>query len=108
MKFIKILSCIAIITCSIYAKDNLNSGEDVFRAYCWGCHHQTSEAFGPSFKQIANTRTKNQMITHIMAPKSNYKELGYKRTVMPSFGNTLNKHEIDLIIDFINSYKDTK
>ena len=108
MKFVKILSCIALISCSLYAKENLTTGDQVFRAYCWGCHHQTSEAFGPSFSQIANTRTKDQMITHIMAPKSNYKELGYKRTVMPSFGDTLNKKEIDLIIEFIKLYKDKK
>jgi mono/diheme cytochrome c family protein len=87
---------------------SLNSGEKVFRAYCWGCHHQTSMAFGPSFKQIANSRTKTQMITHISAPKSDFKELGYKRTVMPSFGTTLNKKELDLIIDFIIKQKDSK
>ncbi len=108
MKFIKIFSYIVIFICSLYSKETLTSGEQVFRAYCWGCHHQSATAFGPSFKKIANSRTKDQMITHIMAPTSNYKELGYKRTVMPSFSNTLSEKEIDLIIDFINSCKDAK
>jgi mono/diheme cytochrome c family protein len=83
----------------------LTTGEKVFRAYCWGCHHQTSTAFGPSFEQIASTRTKDQMITHIMSPKSDYKQLGYRRSVMPSFGDTLNPKELDLITNFILSFK---
>ena len=24
-------------------------GEKIFKQYCWGCHHETSVAFGPSF-----------------------------------------------------------
>jgi len=86
----------------------LDTGEKVFREYCWGCHHETSMAFGPSFNEIANKRTKIQMITHISAPKSDFKELGYKRSVMPSFGTTLNKKELDLIVDFIMAQKDKK
>jgi mono/diheme cytochrome c family protein len=86
----------------------LNNGEDVFREYCWGCHHQTSLAFGPSFTQIANQRDKNQIITHIMAPKSDYKSLGYKRSVMPSFGDTLSPKELELISNYILSYKKAK
>ena len=96
-----------IFTNSICAK-SLNSGEEVFRKYCWGCHHETSMAFGPSFSQIAKTRTKTQMLTHISAPKSDFKELGYKRTVMPSFGTILTSKEMDLIIKFIIEQKDTK
>ena len=84
------------------------SGKVVFETYCWGCHHETSVAFGPSFQEIANKRTKTQMITHISAPKSDFKELGYKRSVMPSFGTTLDKKELDLIIDFIMAQKDKK
>jgi mono/diheme cytochrome c family protein len=62
-------------------------------------------AFGPSFKQIANTRTKEQIITHILAPTSDFKELGYKRSVMPSFATVLNPKELDLIIDYIYENK---
>jgi len=104
---IKKIFMIFFLLGSLYASnEKLNTGEEVFRAYCWGCHHQTAQAFGPSFKQIAKTRTKDQMITHIMAPKSDYKQLGYKRSVMPSFGDTLSKKEIDLIIGFIESCKE--
>ena len=88
--------------------NSLNTGKKVFEAYCWGCHHQTSVAFGPSFEQIASNRTKEQMLTHIMSPKSDYKQLGYRRTVMPSFGNTIKQDELDLIIDFILSFKKGK
>jgi mono/diheme cytochrome c family protein len=100
-----ILILIAII--SLNAK-SLNSGDDVFREYCWGCHHQTSLAFGPSFTQIANSRTKTQIITHIMSPKSDYKSLGYRRSVMPSFGDTLSPKELELITGFIQSFKTKK
>ena len=86
----------------------LTTGEEVFRAYCWGCHHQTAVAFGPSFEDIASKRTKVQIVTHIMAPKSDYKQLGYKRTVMPSFGDTLKSKELNLIADFVLSYKKGK
>ena len=86
----------------------LNTGKKVFEAYCWGCHHQTAVAFGPSFEQIASNRTKEQMLTHIMSPKSDYKQLGYRRTVMPSFSNTIKQDELDLIIDFILSFKKGK
>jgi len=96
-----------VLFCIMYANE-LNTGEKVFREYCWGCHHETSVAFGPSFQEIANKRTKTQMITHISAPKSDFKELGYKRSVMPSFGTTLDKKELDLIIDFIMAQKDKK
>ena len=97
-----------LLNASATKSKQLTTGEQVFRAYCWGCHHQTAQAFGPSFKQIANTRTKTQMMTHIASPKSDYKSLGYKRSVMPSFGTTLSKKELDLIIGFINSCKDMK
>ena len=83
----------------------LSTGDKVFRAYCWGCHHQTAVAFGPSFQEIANKRTKGEIIGHIMAPKSDYKQLGYKRSVMPSFADTLSSDELELISNFILSFK---
>jgi mono/diheme cytochrome c family protein len=104
----KIISLLLILINISNATEQLKTGEEVFRAYCWGCHHQTSMAFGPSFQQIAQTRTKDQMITHIMAPKSDFIKLGYKRSVMPNFSNTLSNNEINLIIDFINSCKELK
>jgi len=107
IKIIKLLFVTIILYTAINAKD-LNTGEEVFKAYCWGCHHQTAVAFGPSFEYMANNRSKIQIITHISSPQSDYKSLGYKRSVMPSFGTTLTKKELYLITDFIISYKDTK
>ncbi len=98
---------ILIIVCSLYVMANsLQTGEEVFRAYCWGCHHETAEAFGPSFKFIAQNRTKAQMKGHIVAPKSMFELLGYKRSVMPSFGETLNDTELEFIVNFIIKQKD--
>ncbi len=83
----------------------LTTGDSVFKAYCWGCHHQTSVAFGPSFEDIANKRTVGEIQGHIVSPKSTYKQLGHKRSVMPAFGETLSQKELDLITNFILSFK---
>jgi len=58
----KIFLLLVFLLISVSA-DKLD-GKKVFETYCWGCHHQTAQAFGPSFKQIANTRTKEQIMTH--------------------------------------------
>ena len=104
----KIVKIVLVVMVVVLNAKTLKTGEEVFRAYCWGCHHQTAQAFGPSFKKIANSRTKEQVITHIASPKSNFKELGYKRSVMPPFGTVLKQKELDLIVKFIYSYKDKK
>ena len=83
-------------------------GEKVFKQYCWGCHHETSVAFGPSFEQIADKRTVGEIQGQIIAPKSMYKQLGYKRSVMPSFKDQLSQEQLDAITDFILSYKSKK
>ena len=83
-------------------------GEKIFKQYCWGCHHETSVAFGPSFEQIANQRTVAEIQGHIIAPKSMYKQLGHKRSVMPSFQDKLSQEELDAITDFILLYKSKK
>lgn len=80
-----------------------NDGKAVFEKYCWGCHHQISTAFGPSFNQIANTRTKEQIMAHIADPKNSYKNLGYKRSAMPQF--SLSADELITITDYIFSFK---
>jgi len=86
--------------------NSLQTGKEVFRAYCWGCHHETAVAFGPSFKFIATNRTIAQIKGHIIAPKSMYEILGYKRSVMPSFQDKLNDKELELITNFIIEQKD--
>lgn len=83
-------------------------GEKIFKQYCWGCHHETSVAFGPSFEQIANKRTIGEIQGHIISPKSMYKQLGHKRSVMPSFKDELSQEQLDAITDFIISYKTKK
>ncbi len=79
----------------------------VFKEYCWGCHHQTAQAFGPSFKEIANHRKKEEIIAQIIAPQNTYKLLGYKRNSMPAF-NDLSTTQLNLIVDYILSFKNKK
>ena len=96
----------------IFFLNSLNAstadGEKVFKHYCWGCHHQTSVAFGPSFEEIANRRTVAEIQGHIIAPKSMYKQLGHKRSVMPSFKDELSQEQLDAITNFIMSFKSKK
>jgi len=93
------------ITCNLSAKDDL--AMQVFKEYCWGCHHQSAQAFGPSFKKIANHRKKDEIIAQIVSPQDTYKLLGYKRSSMPAF-NDLNTNQLDAIVDYILSFKDKK
>jgi len=81
-------------------------GKKVFQTYCWGCHHQTAMAFGPPFSQIAAKRTKEEIMTYIVSPKSMYKQFGYKRSVMTQLH--LSPEELDAISDYILSYKGKK
>jgi len=79
------------------------TGKKVFETYCWGCHHQTAMAFGPPFSQIAEKRTKAEIMAYVTSPKSMYKKFGYRRTVMTQLH--LSPKELDLISDYILSYK---
>ncbi len=99
----KLIIVLILFVTSALAKEP--NGQKVFKQYCWGCHHQTSVAFGPSFEEIANTRTVGEIQGHIIAPKSIYKQLGHKRSVMPSFKDELSQKELDAITNFIISYK---
>ena len=93
---------VTLLFSSFLSADDLD-GKKVFEAYCWGCHHQTAMAFGPPFSQIADKRTKADIMAYISSPKSMYKEFGYKRTVMTQLD--LNPEELDLVSDYILSYK---
>ncbi len=79
------------------------SGKKVFETYCWGCHHQTAEAFGPSFAEIASKRNADEIRAMITDPASVSKAFGYKRNAMPAF--TLNEEELKAITDYILSFK---
>ena len=81
------------------------TGKKVFETYCWGCHHQTAVAFGPSFAQIASQRSADEIRAMITDPVATSKVLGYKRNAMPPF--TLNEEELKLITAYILSFKDT-
>jgi cytochrome c2 len=96
---------ISLFSTLVFSSDALN-GKKVFETYCWGCHHQTAMAFGPPFNQIANRRTKEEIQAYIASPKSMYKAFGYKRTVMTQLH--LNAKELDLISDYILSFKGKK
>ena len=79
------------------------SGKKVFETYCWGCHHQTAVAFGPSFAEIASKRNADEIRAMITDPASVSKAFGYKRNAMPAF--TLSEEELKAITDYILSFK---
>lgn len=78
-------------------------GESVFTAKCWGCHHQEQLAFGPSFVQIANSRDKNMIRTHLDSPRINAINLGYKNPTMPDI--PLTEEEKNILSEYISSFK---
>ena len=101
----KFLFLLPLLFSTILSADTL-TGKKVFETYCWGCHHQTAMAFGPPFNEIAAKRTKQEIEAYVISPKSMYKAFGYKRTVMTQFH--LNDQELDLISDYILSFKGKK
>ena len=107
MRIQRKLTLLLLFFCSFSFAQNI-SGEKVFRTYCWGCHHQTSVAFGPSFQEIADKRSIGEIQGYIIAPKSLYEQFGHKRSVMPSFEGKLSKEELNAITDFIYTYKSKK
>ena len=74
-------------------------GKEVFKKYCWGCHHETAEAFGPPFSEIADKRNKDEIVAYIIDPKAMYEAFGYKRTVMTEF--KLSDKELDAVSEYI-------
>ena len=107
MKKIIFFCMVMILTLLNASEPTAQSGEAIFKAYCWGCHHQTSEAFGPSFKEIASKRTPELIMAQIADPEHTYKRLGYKRNSMPSFPD-LNATQLQTITNFILQFKDKK
>lgn len=99
----KKLFLIVVLSSAVFAQIG---GKKVFEKYCWGCHHQTSLAFGPSFKEIASKRSEGDIISYIFNPKLSYKSFGYKRSVMPSFN--LTQEEYTSIAKYILSFKPKK
>lgn len=88
---------------SSFGADDLQKGEKIFLKLCWGCHHQSADAFGPSFSFIANKRSSAEIKAQIVSPGAMYNALGYKRNSMPAF--ELNGEELDNITAYIESFK---
>ncbi len=103
MKKRSVLLAGLLVSGTLWAAD----GEKLFKMYCWGCHHQTAEAFGPSFRSIASKRTKEEIIAQIVDPKETSKLFGYRRSSMPSFSD-LDPDELDALADYIMKFKDAK
>ncbi|QFR44075.1 c-type cytochrome [Sulfurimonas xiamenensis] len=95
---------IAVILSLIsFLSANELDGKKVFETYCWGCHHQSAEAFGPSFSEIASKRTYEEIQAYILDPESMYKAFGYKRTVMTKI--KLTDKEREAIAKYVLLYK---
>ena len=105
MKNKSLIIALLLMGIGLSAKDSL--AIKVFQTYCWGCHHQTAQAFAPSFRFIANHRTRAQILAQILDSESSFKRLGYKINSMPSFSD-LNTSELNAIVAYIQSYKDKK
>ena len=77
-------------------------GEGVFLEKCWGCHHPTERAFGPSFRWISRHRTPSQILAQLADPKAAAKHLG-GLGVMPRI--PLTQEEIRALLAFIEECK---
>ena len=95
-----ILLWLIVISSLLHAE----SGKKVFESYCWGCHHQTATAFGPSFANIASKRSAEEIKAMITDPESVSKIFGYKRNAMPKLN--LKADELNAITEYILSYKE--
>ncbi|WP_456429737.1 c-type cytochrome [Nitratifractor sp.] len=101
------IAAITLLALTVSAAAEPSAGERYFKEYCWGCHHQTAEAFGPSFRSIADKRTPAQIMAQIADPEHTYKSLGYARNSMPAFAD-LNASQLKALTDYILSFKDKK
>ncbi|WP_457605768.1 c-type cytochrome [Nitratifractor sp.] len=97
----------AVLLGAALSAGSQKEGERLFKAYCWGCHHQTAEAFGPSFRTIASKRNEGEIIAMIADPEATSKRLGYRRNSMPAFTD-LNASEMETLARYILSFKEKK
>ena len=96
----------AIFGCTLMMA-SAQEGEKLFKEYCWGCHHQTAEAFGPSFRSIANRRNVETIMAMMTDPEATSKALGYRRNSMPAFDD-LTPEQKSSLADYIMQFKDKK
>jgi len=104
-KCMTLFCLIFILTSNLFADIHELEGKKVFETYCWGCHHQTAVAFGPSFSAIASQRTAEEIRAMITDPEAVSKVLGYKRNAMPTL--KLTPEELNAITTYILSFKET-
>ncbi len=79
-------------------------GKNVFQKYCMGCHHETIEAFGPPFSEIATRRSEEEIRIHIATPNESAAAHNYKINSMPAI--PLTAREMDDIVAYIVSFKE--
>lgn len=77
-------------------------GKQVFQKFCMGCHHETFDAFGPPFAEIAKKRDDGQIRFHIRFPEQSSSLLKYRRNSMPKI--KLSPKELDDIVTYIKSF----
>lgn len=80
-----------------------SAGEDVFKKFCMGCHHQIYEAFGPSFTDIAAMRTRDQIRFHLKSPEKSSKALGYRVNSMPQL--PLSGEQLDAVVSYVYGFR---
>ncbi len=78
-------------------------GRELYMEKCWGCHHTTSEAFGPAFSKIVRERPESIIRQQLTDPAVTAKKLGYKRSVMPKID--LKPEELDVLMRFVEEFK---
>jgi len=103
MNIMKQIITIFFVVFTLSSLLQADSGKKVFETYCWGCHHQTAVAFGPSFTEIASKRSADEIRAMITDPASVSKVFGYKRNAMPAF--KLTPEELKAITVYILSFK---
>ena len=79
-------------------------GAQVFMEKCWGCHHTTENAFGPSLRWSVQNREKALVIAQILNPENTYRLLGYSRNAMPRI--ELKEEELKALMKFMEALKD--
>ncbi|MEW6283532.1 MAG: cytochrome D1 domain-containing protein, partial [Candidatus Eremiobacterota bacterium] len=74
-------------------------GRQVYMERCWGCHHPTREAFGPSLAAIFRRRPTSDIWAQILNPEGMHARLGYRRNAMPRL--ELKPEEIEALISYM-------
>ncbi len=111
------------ISCNSSTKENkisteaivINNGKVLFTQYCSGCHNFKQNAIGPQLSGVTIKQTQDQLHTFIQNPNRVIQSgdvhaqqlYDQYKTLMPSFSG-LKDDEINAIIAYINTYKNSK